>query len=190
VSRALTALVLLALLATGREAAAASFSLSDADKRAAVRMGERSVTTEAFDREWRVTNGGGETVTVLTPFHRLTVAARHAAFKNDPLKPGEVEKVLKQNASRLVVYANLRGRAEDFARFYVPRLVAGDREIKASFVQNERTAVRQDDGAYMARCVYGFPIQDLTGTTPVALVVADSDGREVSRFTIDLGSMR
>ena len=52
------------------------------------------------------------------------------------------------------------------------------------------TAVRQGDGAYMARCVYGFPIQDLTGTTPVALVVADSDGREVSRFTIDLGSMR
>ena len=188
-SRALTALVLLALLATGGEAAAASFSLSDADKRAAVRTGERAVTTEAFDREWRVTNGG-ETVTVLTPFHRLTVAARHAAFKNDTLKPSEVEKVLKENANRLVMYANLRGRAEDFARFYVPRLVAGDRDIKASFVQNERTAVRQEDGVYMARCVYGFPIQDLTPKGRVALVVADPDGREVSRFTIDLGSMR
>jgi len=42
----------------------------------------------------------------------------------------------------------------------------------------------------MARCVYGFPIQDLTGTARVALVVADPEGREVSRFTIDLASMR
>ena len=50
--------------------------------------------------------------------------------------------------------------------------------------------MRQDDGAYVARCVYGFPIQDLTGRQTVALVVADPDGRDVSRFTIDLASMR
>ncbi len=72
----------------------------------------------------------------------------------------------------------------------MPRLVAGEREIKASFVQNERTAIRQEDGKYMARCVYGFPIQDLTGKATVALVVADPEGRDVSRFTIDLASMR
>jgi hypothetical protein len=184
------ALVVLALLAVAGDAMAASFLLSDADKRAAIHTGERSITTETFDREWRVTNGGGETATVLTPFHRLTVAARHAAFKNDSLKPADVARVLKEDAGRLVVWVNLRGKGEDFARFYVPRLVAGDREIKASFVQNERTAVRQDDGAYLARCVYGFPVQDLTGNTRVALVVVDPDGRDVSRFTIDLASMR
>ena len=188
--RALPVLALLAMLAAGREAAAASFTLTDADKRAAIRTGERSVTTETFDGEWRVTNGGGETAMVLTPFHRLTVAARHAAFKNDSLKPPDVARVLKENAGRLVLWVNLKGGGEDFARFYVPRLVAGEREIKASFVQNERTAVRQEDGKYMARCVYGFPIQDLTGTAKVALVVADADGRDVSRFAIDLASMR
>lgn len=181
---------MLAVLAVGSDAVAASFTLTDADKRAAIRTGERSVTTESFDREWRVTNGGGETATVLTPFHRLTVAARHAAFKNDPLKPAEADRVLKEDAKRLVVWVNLRGRAEDFARFYVPRLVAGEREIRATFVQNERTAVRQEDGAYLARCVYGFPIQDLTGKARVALVVADADGRDVSRFAIDLAGMR
>jgi hypothetical protein len=184
------ALLVLAALAVASDALAASFTLTDADKRAAIRTGERSVTTEAFDREWRVTNGGGETATVVTPFHRLTVAARHATFKNDPLKPAEVDRVLKEDAGRLVVWVNLRGRAEDFARFYVPRLEAGDRQIKATFVQNERTAARQEDGAYMARCVYGFPIQDLTGKARVALVVADPDGHDVSRFTIDLASMR
>lgn len=183
-------LVLLAVLAIASDALAASFTLTDADKRAAIRTGERSVTSETFDHEWRVTNGGGESATVVTPFHRLTVAARHAAFKNDPLKPGDVDRVLKEDANRLVVWVNLKGKGEDFARFYVPRLVAGEREIKASFVQNERTAVRQDDGAFMARCVYGFPVQDLSGRAKVALVVADADGRDVSRFTIDLSSMR
>ncbi|PYM25756.1 MAG: hypothetical protein DMD78_05820 [Candidatus Rokuibacteriota bacterium] len=189
-NRALPTLAVLAVLAVGSEALAASFTLTDADRRAAIRTGERSVTSETFDGEWRVTNGGGETATVLTPFHRLMVAARHAAFKNEPLKLNEVDRVLKENAGRLVVWVSLRGRSEEFARFYVPRLVAAEREIRASFVQNERTASRQEDGAYMARCVYGFPIQELTGRARVALVVADSDGHDVSRFTIDLAGMR
>jgi len=72
----------------------------------------------------------------------------------------------------------------------VPRLQVGDREIKASFVQNERTALRQDDGVYLARCVYGFPVRDLDGRARAALVIADADGRHVGRFTLDLSSMR
>ena len=188
--RPVLSLLAMLTLGVGSEVTAASFTLSDVDRAAAIRAGERSITTETYDREWRVTNGDGESATVITPFHRLTVAARHAAFKNDPLKPTEVDRVLKESANRLVVWVNLRGRGEDFARFYVPRLVAGDREIKPSFVQNERTAIRQEDGAYMARCVYGFPVQDITGRAKVALVVADPDGRDVSRFTIDLASMR
>jgi hypothetical protein len=188
VTRGLLASAVLAMALTG-QAAAASFTLSEAEKRAAVQSGERSTTVEDFDREWRVRGEGGE-VTVLTPFHRLTVAARHAAFKNDPLKPLDIEKVVKKDAGRLIVWVSLRGRSEDFARYYVPRLLYGDREIKAAFVQNERTAVRQDDGAFLARCVYGFPVRDLDGRARVALVVADIEGRDLSRFTIDLAAMR
>jgi hypothetical protein len=181
--------VSLAVLIAVGEAAAASFSLSEADKRAAMRMGERSTTSEDFDREWRVSHDGGD-LTVLTPFHRLVVAARHAAFKNEPLKPAEVERMLKKDAGRLVVWVRLRGRGADFARYYVPRLVQGTREIRPSFVQNERTALRQDDGVYLARCVYGFPVRDLDGRANVVLMVSDADGGAVSRFTIDLSSMR
>jgi hypothetical protein len=178
-----------AVLIVVGEAAAASFSLSEADKRAAMRVGERSTTSEDFDREWHVSHDGGD-VTVLTPFHRLAVAARHAAFKNEPLKPAEVERLLKKEAGRLVVWVRLRGRSEDFARYYAPRLTQGTREIRPSFVQNERTALRQDDGVYLARCVYGFPVRDLDGRARAALVIADADGRHVGRFTLDLSSMR
>jgi hypothetical protein len=190
VTRALAALAMLAVLGAAGEAPAASFTLTEADKRAAIRTGERSITTETFDREWQVSNGGGETASVLTPFHRLTMAARNAAFKNDPLKPADVDRIVKESTGRLLLWVNLRGRSEDFARYYVPRLLAGDREIKATFVQNERTPIRQDTGGFVARCIYGFSTQDLSGTSRVTLVVADADGNDVSRFTINLAGMR
>jgi hypothetical protein len=189
VIRALVGSVALVLLAAGG-AAAASFTLDDGARQAALKAGERSTLVEGFDHEWRVNGDGGETLTVLTPFHRLLLAARNATFKNNPLKPAEIERAVKQDAQRLIVWVHLRGRSEDFARHYVPRLLDGTRDIKATFVQNERTAPRQDDGAYVARCVYGFPIRDLTGNGRIELAVADSDGRDVSRFTIDLSKMR
>jgi hypothetical protein len=137
-----------------------------------------------------VAGAAGETATVMTPFHRLAIAARHAAFNGKPLRPGETARILKENRDRLVFWISLRGPAEDFARHYVPRLLVGDREIKASFVQNERTAMRQHDGVYLARCVYGFPTKEVKGGERVALVIGNGDGREVSRFTIDLALMR
>ena len=173
-----------------RAAAAASFTLTDAQKQQALSFGARSVTQTVFDAEWSVQNGAGERATVLTPFHRVALAARHAAFRNEPLKPSEPERVLSQERDRLVLLAELRGRREDFARFYVPELRVGDQTLKALFVQNERTALKQEGDRYLARCRYEFPAKELSGTARVSLVVRDADGRETSRFTIDLASMR
>ncbi len=183
--------IVVALLALAPlPAHAAAFTLSEAQKQEAMRVGAASITTEGFDAEWRVSTGGGDSLIVLTPFHRLAIAARNAAFKDEPLKPSEPDRVLRQDSQRLVFWVRLRGRTENFARFYAPRLVAGTREIKPAFVQNEHTAARQEDGAYVARCVYGFPARDVADAAMVALVVADGHGREVSRFTIDLSTMR
>ena len=183
-------LVALLLLGSAGAAAGASFTLTDAQKEQALRLGERSVTTETYDSEWRVRGTDGATASVLTPFHRLVVAGRHAGFERKPVKPADADKLLKEQEGRLVVWVQLRGKSQDFARFYEPRLLLGERRIKPSFIQNERTAARMEDGAYLARCVYGFPINDLPGTSKVALVVADGDGNDVSRFTIDLSAMR
>ncbi len=185
--RALAALALLLwpALATG-----AALTLDEAGRQEAIRVGEKSIGNDAFDAEWRVKNAAGDSVSVLTPFHRLVVAARHAAYSGKPLKPSDPEKILKENRERLVVGVELSGSTEDFARLYVPRLVVGDREVKPTFVQNERTAARQEDGRYLARCVYGFPTRDLDGRARASLIVGNVDGAEVSRFAIDLGKMR
>ena len=182
---------LLVLLLTGPSAAAAaSFSLEPQQRSDALRVGAQSITRDSFDAEWRVANQAGDSLTIITPFHRLVLAARNAAFKNEPMKEREPEKLLREQQDRLVIWANLRGPREDFARFLAPRLVLGDREIDPTFVQNERTAMRLEGGSYLARCVYGFPVKEITPKSRVILVVRDPDGRDVSRFTIDLASMR
>jgi hypothetical protein len=181
------------LLGTGAEAA--SFVLDERAIEQAVALGQRSVTSEApFDAEWRVTNPGGESAVAVTPFYRIALAARHAAFKNEPFAPGEREKLLREQKDRLPVWVVLSGAAPDFARHYAPRLLVadpqgGEREIAPSFVQNERTALKQN-GTFVARCVYGFPTKELTGTARVVLLVRDVGGREVSRFALDLARMR
>ena len=181
--------VLVTLVAT--PAAAASLTLSEPQQAEALRVGQRSVTTESpFDTEWRLENASGERVTVITPFYRLAMASRNAAFKNDPLKPQDKDKVLQEVRERLIVWVELHGPREDFARYYVPRLLAADREIEPSFVQNERTGLRRTDGSFLARSVYAFPNREITGDAKLVLVIKNSEGQLISRFAIDLAKMR
>jgi len=63
-------------------------------------------------------------------------------------------------------------------------------EVKASFAQNERTALRGDDGQYTARCLYVFPAAGVDPKSSVTLVVKDVEERPVAKFTVDLASMR
>jgi hypothetical protein len=184
--------VVLALGVAGVEAAA--LVLDEKEIGQALEVGQRSTTTDtAFDAEWRITNAAGEVTLVVTPFYRLALAARQAAFQGQALRPSERTRVLREQRDRLPMWVRLRGDREDFARHYAPRFIVsgagGSTEISPSFVQNERTALRED-GAFVARCVYGFPTREITGTSQGTLVVRDAGGGEVSRFSIDLARMR
>ncbi|HEX4995534.1 MAG TPA: hypothetical protein VFX87_11210 [Methylomirabilota bacterium] len=169
---------------------AASFTLTLQAREEAVRVGRRSVATENWSGEWRVGGGEGQVVTVMTPFHRLALAARNSAFQDKELKPRDVDSVLKDQQGKVVLWATLRGAKADFARFYTPALVARQQEIKASFTQNERTALRGEDGQYTARCLYVFPAAGLDPRATVTLLVRDADEKLVAKFTVDLSTMR
>jgi hypothetical protein len=176
--------------ASGQSAAAASFALSERDRQDAMLAGKRSVVSEEFGGEWRQKNAAGEVVEVMTPFYRLALAARNAAFKNDTLKPKDIDTVLKETTNKLTLWVTLRGDRIDFARFYAPLLLDGKTEVKPSFVQNERTALRAEGGAYAARCLYVFPAEGLTPRGRYTLIVRNSDEKDVSTFTVDLSAMR
>jgi len=166
------------------------FTLTPRDRDEAVRAGRRSVTDENWGGEWRVDAGAGQFVTVMTPFHRLALAARNSAFQDRQLKPRDVESALKDQEGKLVFWATLRGGRVDFARHYAPALLAHQQEIKASFAQNERTALRGDDGQYTARCLYVFPAAGIDPRATVTLVVRDVEDQAVAKFTVDLSTMR
>ena len=169
---------------------AVSFALTDRDREQAVRAGKKSVVVEEFGTEWRVKDASGQTLTVMTPFHRLALAARNSTFRSQELKPKDVETLMKDYEGKLAFRVTLRGGKTDFARFYAPTLVAGAQEVKASFVQNERTPLREDDGRYAAQCLYVFPAEGLNPKGRVVLVVKDADEHEVAKFTVDLAAMR
>lgn len=169
---------------------AVSFVLTDRDREQAVRAGKKSVMAEEFGTEWRLKDASGQTLTVMTPFHRLALAARNSAYRSQELKPKNVGALMKDYEGKLGFRVTLRGGKTDFARFYAPTLVAGTQEVKASFVQNEHTALREDDGQYAAQCVYVFPAERLNPKGRVVLVVKDADEREVAKFTVDLAAMR
>ena len=188
-TRARLLAVLAAVLVAGT-AEAMSFTLDARRLQEATALGERTVTQDEFGGEWRVRNAAGEQILVMTPFHRVALAARQAAFRKGTLKAREAERVAKEHHDRLVLWVDVKGAHPDFARFYSARLLAGDRQVEAAFVQNERTPVRGEDGKFVARCVYTFPVRALTPTSKVMLVVRDTDNRQVTSFTIDLASMR
>jgi hypothetical protein len=170
---------------------AASFSLAPAEIMEATRMGGQSIASPEFGKEWQVVNPGGESLTVLSPFYRVALAARHAAFKREVVKPKEVDTILKQYRGRLVFRVELRGKRVDFARWYEPVLATSrSQEIQPVFVQNERTAVRLSDAEYIARCLYAFPVEGVSPNARVTLSIRDRQGREVTRFVVDLSTIR
>lgn len=184
------AAVLLLLALAAVPADAAFLTLTGEQQAQALRLGQRTITTESYDGEWRVSNGTGDSVLVITMFHRLLVAGRHAAFKNEPVKPPDQERMVNEHKDRLLFWVYVHGTRDEFARYYTPRLLVGDREVEPALVQNERSAQRQPNGVYLARCIYAFPNRDLTGTSQVVLVIRDAEEQIVGRFAIDLGRMR
>ena len=178
-------------LCAATTANAAFLTLTEAQQAEALRVGQRSVSTEArFDTEWRIENPAGESVTVMTPFYRLALASRNAAFKNEPIKPPDQDKLLQQVRDRLMVWVELHGPREDFARYYTARLLMADREIEPAFAQNERTGLRRANGSFLARSVYAFPNREITSDAKLVLVIRDPGGQQISRFAIELGKMR
>ncbi len=180
-----------ALLALAAPAAALIPVLGDRDVQAALEAGQKGIAQEDFGEEWRVGLPEGGEIVVTTPFSRLAAAARQAAFKGEPLSDRQRQEQIDRGKGKIQLLVTMFGRAVDFARWYVPVLRVDGREVKATFTQNERTALRLEDGRYAARNVYVFSLEGLPPRGTVTLVVRHAvEQREVLRAALDLGRMR
>jgi hypothetical protein len=167
--------------------------LTAAGIRQAIEAGIASVTQEEFAEEWQLRLPGGEDVVVSTPFSRLALAARQAAMKSESLTEKQQQEQVDRGKGRIQFMVTMRGGpAGTFARFYQPALLVNGREVKATFVQNERTPLPQEDGRLAARNVYVFPLEGLPTNGVVTLVVrgAPPAQAEVLRAKLDFGKFR
>ncbi|HEV8673919.1 MAG TPA: hypothetical protein VGX21_07730 [Methylomirabilota bacterium] len=185
------ALTLVGLLLGPPPAVALLPTLAPGDVQAALEAGQQGVAQEDFGEEWRVPLPDGAEIVVTTPFGRLAHAARQAAFKGEPLAEKQRQEQLERGKGKLQLLVTMVGVTADFARWLQPLLRVGEQEVKASFTQNERTALRLDDGRFAARNVYVFPLEGLPPRGTVTLIVQHTvQRRVVLRAPIDLSKMR
>jgi hypothetical protein len=166
-------------------------SLSADDIRRAIDEGARAIAKEDFGEEWRVQLPRGEEILVTTPYARIAYAARRAAFKEEPLADKQLQEQVERGQGKLQLQVTMYGREVDFARWYQAVLRLGTREVKATFTQNERTALKMEDGRFAARNIYVFPLEGIPAQGVVTLVVQHSiERKEILRASLDLGKMR
>src|SRR5436309_3347559 len=80
----------------------------------------------------------------------------------------------KGSERKLPFWRTRRGAKSCFASFDTPEMLAGSLTVRASFVQNERTALREGDGRYAAQWGYAFPAEGIDPRGRVVLVVRDA----------------
>ena len=161
--------------------------------REAIDAGVAAVTQDEFPEEWQLQLPGGEDIVVSTPFSRLALTARQIAMKGDVLTEKQQKEQIDRGKGRIQLLVTMHGGpSRTFARFYTPVLQVNGKEIKASFVQNERTPIPGEDGRLAARNVYVFPLEGLPKNGTVTLVVRDAppEQKEVLRAKLDLSKFR
>ncbi len=190
--RAVAATLALLALAAAGPARAVVGDLTPEQVREAIAAGTASLTQEDFADEWRLALPDGGEIVASTPFSRLALAARQAAIKGEPLTERQQQEQIDRGKGRIQLLVTMHGARRDFARWYQPALLVDGREVKATFVQNERTPLRLEDGRFAARNVYVFPLEGLPLRGTVTLVVRDAppESREVLRTAIDLSRFR
>jgi len=167
--------------------------LTEEGIREAIDAGIAAITQDDFADEWQLRLPGGEDVVVSTPFSRLALAARQAATKGESLTEKQQKEQIDRGKGRIQLVVTMHGGpSRSFARFYQPVIMVNGREVKATFVQNERTPLPQEDGRLAARNVYVFPLEGLPTNGVVTLVVrgAPPEQKEVLRAKLDLSKLR
>ena len=146
------ALAALLLGSAPRPAPALVGDLTPDGIREAIDAGIAGMTQEDFGEEWQLQLPGGEDIVVSTPFSRLALTARQVAVKGEVLTEKQQKDQIDRGKGRIQLLVTMHGGpSRTFARFYTPVLQVDGKEIKASFVQNERTPIPEEDGRLAAR---------------------------------------
>ncbi|HHT9120698.1 MAG TPA: hypothetical protein ACFYD3_09210, partial [Candidatus Hypogeohydataceae bacterium YC41] len=153
----------------------------------------KDTTMADFAKEWTVNLG--EKVgwaTLYTRFQSLAYRARKAAVENRELTDKEIKTAL-ETGETLTFSITILCDDLYFTRLRPATLRQGETAVTPSFEFIPKLAETSnfypESPAYMASCVYKFPIKTLNTDASVTLVVVTPEGEE-RLFLFDLSRMR
>ena len=126
--------------------------------------------------------------TLWTPYHNVAFKAKKAAVERRQLSQSEIFKALYIKES-LTFAVSVFGEYMEFARGYNAILYSGDKTVYPVFSYfpdfAEPSSFCPEEPAFVAGCVYKFPIEYMDQNSEVKLLVTSPEGKEL-KFVFDL----
>lgn len=126
--------------------------------------------------------------TLWTPYHNVAFKAKKAAVERRTLSQREILRALHIKDS-LTFVVSVFGEYMEFARGYNAILYSGEKAIYPDYSYfpeyAEPSSFYPEEPAFVAGCVYKFPIEDIDQNSEVRLLVTSPEGKELA-FVFDL----
>jgi len=126
--------------------------------------------------------------TLWTPYHNVAFKAKKATVEKRKLSEGEILRALHFKES-LTFVVSVFGEYMEFAKGYNAILYSEDKPIYPmySFLPDyaEPSRFYPEEPAYVAGCVYKFPVENINLDSTLKLLITSPEGKELE-FPFDL----
>ena len=126
--------------------------------------------------------------TLWTPYHNIAFKAKKAAVEKRELSQGEILRALHIKES-LTLVVSVFGEHMEFAKGYNAILYSNDKPVYPIYSYfpdyAEPSSFYPEEPAYVAGCVYKFPIEDIDQNSNAKLLISSPEGKELE-FDFDL----
>jgi len=130
--------------------------------------------------------------TLWTPYHNVAFKAKKAAVERHELSEGEIFRALHFKDS-LTFVVSVFGEYMVFAKGYNAILYSEDKPIYPiySYVPDyaEPSRFYPEEPAFVAGCVYKFPVENINQNSTLKLLITSPEGKELE-FPFDLAKIK
>ncbi|MBT3879612.1 MAG: hypothetical protein HON76_07475 [Candidatus Scalindua sp.] len=180
------------ILLVGKTAYCVSLDLTPNQINEAIEYGKKNkrLSPTNFAEPWVVHLDDEKSgwATLWTPYHNVAFKAKKATVEKRELSEGEILRALHFKES-LTFVVSVFGEYMEFAKGYNAILYSEDKPIYPmySFLPDyaEPSRFYPEIPAYVAGCVYKFPVENLNQSSALKLLITSPDGKELE-FPFDL----
>jgi hypothetical protein len=179
----------------GKTAYSVSLNLTPGQVNEAIEYAKKNkrLSPTNFAKPW-VTNLGEKSgwATLWTPYHNVAFKAKKAAVEKRELSKGEILRALHFKES-LTFVVSIFGNYMEFAKGYNAILYCEDKPVYPMYTffpdYAEPSSFYPEEPAYVAGCVYKFPVDNINQNSTLKLLISSPEGDELE-FPFDLVNIK